>query len=190
MSSVGTLGGIVPSGPNSLKVKRQDFPCDGSTRPWLKQPLQPACLAQRTIMGLEPRVQLHVAGGSENFLVDTGATYCVLTSYSEAFSSQTCTILGATEKKKKKKKITKIFTRALLCCWCGQIFSHQFLVVPIIGSYYWSLIGKRSFPAFKSCRYCSPDRRCFKTLSWGQTDYFSQPASETTPEWEKPFMDV
>ena len=103
MSSVGTLGGIVPSGPNSLKVKRQDFPCDGSTRPWLKQPLQPACLAQRTIMGLEPRVQLHVAGGSENFLVDTGATYCVLTSYSEAFSSQTCTILGATE----KKKITK-----------------------------------------------------------------------------------
>ena len=26
-------------------------------------------------MGLEPRVQLDVAGRSENFLVDTGATY-------------------------------------------------------------------------------------------------------------------
>ena len=34
--------------------------------------------------------------------------------------------MGATE----KKTITKIFTQALLCCWDGQIFSHQFLVVP------------------------------------------------------------
>ena len=76
-------------------------------------------------MGLEPRVQLDVAGRSENFLVDTGATYSVLISYSRAFSSQTCTILGATG-----KATTKRFTRALLCCWDGQIFSHQFLVVP------------------------------------------------------------
>ena len=37
-------------------------------------------------MGLEPRVQLDVAGRSENFLVDTGATYSVPIS---------CTILGA-----------------------------------------------------------------------------------------------
>ena len=43
------------------------------------------------------KVQLDVAGRSENFLVDTGATYSVLTSYSIAFS-QTCTILGATGK--------------------------------------------------------------------------------------------
>ena len=76
-------------------------------------------------MGLEPRVQLDVAGRSKNFLVDTGATYSVLISYSRAFSSQTCTILGATG-----KATTKRFTRALLCCWDGQIFSHQFLVVP------------------------------------------------------------
>ena len=40
-------------------------------------------------------------------------------------TSQTCTILGATG-----KVTTKRFTRALLCCWDGQIFSHQFLVVP------------------------------------------------------------
>ena len=58
-------------------------------------------------------------------LVDMGATYPVLSAYSRAFSSQTCTILGATG-----KAITKRFTRALLCCWDGQIFSHQFLVVP------------------------------------------------------------
>ena len=76
-------------------------------------------------MGLEPRVQLDVAGRSKNFLVDSAATYSVLISYSGAFSSQTCTILGATG-----KATTKRFTRALLCCWDGQIFSHQFLVVP------------------------------------------------------------
>ena len=76
-------------------------------------------------MELEPRVQLDVAGRSENFLVDTGAIYSVFISYSGAFSSQTCTILGATG-----KTTTKRFTRALLCCWEGQIVSHQFLVVP------------------------------------------------------------
>ena len=43
-------------------------------------------------------MKLDVAGRSENFLVDTGATYSVLTSYSRAFSSKTCTISGATEK--------------------------------------------------------------------------------------------
>ena len=70
-------------------------------------------------------MQLDVAGRSENFLVDTWATHSVLISYSGAFSSQTCTILGATG-----KATTKRFTRTLLCCWDGQIFSHQFLVVP------------------------------------------------------------
>ena len=87
-------------------------------------PLQPARLSQITITGLEPRVQLDVAGRSENFLVDTGATYSVLI-YSRAFSSQTCTILGATG-----KTTTKRFTQTLVCCWDGQISSHQFLVVP------------------------------------------------------------
>ena len=74
---------------------------------------------------LEPRVHLDVAGRSENFLIDTGTTYSVLTSYSGAFSSQTCIILDAIG-----KTIAKRFTQALLCCWVGQIFSHQFLVVP------------------------------------------------------------
>ena len=48
---------------------------------------------------------MDVAGRSENFLVDTGATYSILTSYSGAFSSQTCTILGATEKQLQKDSL-------------------------------------------------------------------------------------
>ena len=56
-------------------------------------------------MGLEPRVQLDVAGRSENFLVDMGGTYSVLISDFGGFSSQTCTIWGATG-----KTITKRFT--------------------------------------------------------------------------------
>ena len=91
----------------------------------LSGPLQPACLSQITTTGLEPSVQLHVAGRSENFLVDTGATYSVLISYSGDFSSQACTILDATG-----KATTKIFTIALLCCWDEQIYSHQLLVFP------------------------------------------------------------
>ena len=82
-------------------------------------------------------MQLDVAGRSENFLVDTEATYSVLISYSRAFSSQTCTILGATG-----KTTTKRFTQALLCCWEGQIFSHQFLVDPECPT---SLMGRDIF---------------------------------------------
>ena len=57
--------------------------------------LQPARLSQITIMGLEPRVELDVAGRSKNFLVDTRAIYSVLTSDSGDFSSLICIILGA-----------------------------------------------------------------------------------------------
>ena len=42
----------------------------------------------------------------------------------------------------------------------------------------------------KSCSYCNHGRRCFKTLLWGQTNYFYQPPSKTTPKWERPFMDA
>ena len=86
-------------------------------------PFQPALLSQTAIMELEPRVQLYAAGKSKNFLVDTGATSTILTSYSRAFF-QTCNILDVTE-----TMITERFTQAL-CFWDGQIFSHQFLVVP------------------------------------------------------------
>ena len=43
---------------------------------------------------------------------------------------------------------------------------------------------------FKSCSYCNPDRRYFKTLFWGKNNYFYQPPSETTPKWDRPFIDV
>ena len=99
MLSIGTFGGTLPWGPKSFKVNHQTFPWNGSTE--LKQPI-PASLP---VMGLETRVQLDMAGRSENFLVDTGATYSVPISYSGAFSSQTCTILCAAG-----KTITKRFT--------------------------------------------------------------------------------
>ena len=110
-----------------------------STKPFLTMvqqdrggPLQPAHLSQTIITELEPRVQLDVAVRSENFLADTGATYSVLTSYSRAFFLKSCNILGATGKSNYKR-----FTQALLHCWHGQIFSHQFLVAlatPLLGN--------------------------------------------------------
>ena len=74
--------------------------------------------------------------------------------------------MGATE----KKTITKIFTQALLCCWDGQIFSHQFLVIPECPT---PLLGRDLSLPSKSYSYSTPDRRHFKTLS-GQTIYISQ----------------
>ena len=163
MPSIGTLGSTLPWGPKNIKVKRQGFPHNGSTG--LKCPLQPAHLSQIIITGLEPRVQLDVAGRSKNFLVDTGATYSVLTSYSGDFSSQTCTILGSTG-----KTITERFTGAFLCSWDAQIFPHQFLVVPECPT---PFLGRHLPLPLKSCSYCRPDRRCFKTLFWRQTIFTS-----------------
>ena len=64
-------------------------------------------------MELEPSVQLDVAGKSKNFLVDTGATYSVMSSYSRAFSSQTCAILGATGKTTTKNSPEHFFVAGM-----------------------------------------------------------------------------
>ena len=117
------MGGTLPSGPKSLKVKCQAFPHHGSGGLKRPAPASPPVTDNHHSAGAKGASGC--AGRSENFLVDTGATCSVLTSYSGAFSSQTCTILGATG-----KTATRRFTQALLCCWHGQIFSHQFLVVP------------------------------------------------------------
>ena len=155
MSSIGTLGGTLPSGHKKLKVKCQAFPQDGSTGlKWLA-PASPSVTDNHH--WLEPRVKLDVADKSENFSVDTGATYSVLTSCSRAFSPQSCTTLDA-----RRKTITKRFTWALLCFWDGQIFSHQILVVPECPT---PLLGRDLALSSKSCSYFSPDRRCFKTSS-------------------------
>ena len=58
-------------------------------------------------------MQLDVAGRSKNFLVDSAATYSVLISYSGAFSSQTCTILGATGKKLQKDSPKHFFVAGM-----------------------------------------------------------------------------
>ena len=54
----------------------------------------------------------------------------------------------------------------------------------------WSNRPRLGPQPWKSCSYCNHDRRCFKTLLWGQTNYFYQPPSETTLKWKGPFMDV
>ena len=145
---------------------------------------QPAHLSQITIMGLESRVQLNVAGRSKNFLVDTGAT-CVPVSvltYSRAFSSQTCTIWGATG-----KAITKDSPKHFFVAGMDKYFPTSFWWSLSVLIPYWEEI----FPCLQNLgSYCSPDRRCFKTLFGGQTNYFYQPPSETTPKWERPFMYV
>ena len=51
------------------------------------------------------------------------------------------------------------------------------------------LLGRDLSLPLKSCSYCSPNR-CFKTLFRGKNNYFYQLPSETTPEWERPLMDV
>ena len=71
MPSVVILGNTLPLGSKSLKVKCQTFPYDGSTV--LKQPAPASLPVTDNLHELEPRVQLDVAGRSENFLVDTGA---------------------------------------------------------------------------------------------------------------------
>ena len=135
MPSFGTLGGILPLGPKNLKVKHPSG--------WFNRTevAQPACLSQIIIMswGWSQGYNWMWQCSFQNFLVDTGANYAVLTSYFRDSSSQTCTILGATGKSN-----YKWFIWALLCCWDGQIFPYQFLVVPG-----YCLIGKRSLPAFK-----------------------------------------
>lgn len=56
------------------------------------------------------RLQMDVAGRSITFLLDTGATYSVLTSFSKPFSSRNCTVLGVTG-----KPISQYFTSPLCC---------------------------------------------------------------------------
>ena len=64
----------------------------------------------------EPRVHLDVQVGPRISWLTQGLLLCLI-SYSGAFSSQTCTILGATG-----KATTRRFTQAFLCCWDGQVF--------------------------------------------------------------------
>ena len=79
MPSTGTLGSTLPSGPKSLKVKRQAYPHDGSRG--LKRPAAASPPVTDNHHGAGAKGATDVAGRSENFLVDTGATYSVLISW-------------------------------------------------------------------------------------------------------------
>ena len=120
MLSPGTLG---PKEPKSPEIKHQALPYDAPAG--LKQPTPASPHVTDNHHRLEPRMQLDVASRSKNFLINTRIAYSVLTSYSRAFSPKSCTMLCVT-----RKTVTKRFTQTLHCCWDGQVFSHQFLVVP------------------------------------------------------------
>ena len=108
-------------GTQESQGQAPSLPSRGLSSRGLKQPALASLPVTDNHHGATAKGATGWAGRSKNFLVDTGATYSVLISYSGAFSSQTCTILGATG-----KATTKRFTQALLCCWDGQVFSCQF----------------------------------------------------------------
>ena len=57
-------------------------------------------------------MQLDVAGRSKNFLIDTGATYSVLTFYFGAFS-QSCTIFWVLQEKQLQKNSPEHFVAGM-----------------------------------------------------------------------------
>ena len=67
------------------------------TEAW-RGPVQSALRQQTDIAGPEQRVQMDVVGESSVFLLCATATHSILTSFSESFSKQTCTSMGASDK--------------------------------------------------------------------------------------------
>ena len=107
MPSIGTLGSTLPLGPKSFKVKCQTFPHDGSTG--LKSPAPDSPPITDNHHGAGTKGATGCGRYIREYLGWHGATYSVLTSYSRAFSSQNCTIMGATEKKQSQKYSPKHF---------------------------------------------------------------------------------
>lgn len=76
-----------------------------------------------------------------NFLLDTGAAYSVLVSYSGQLSSQSSQVMGINGVPSLRR-----FTPPLCCLWGKTIFSHQFLVMaecptPLLGRDLLSKLG-------------------------------------------------
>ena len=73
----------------------------------------------------EPRVLITVWGQSVDFLLDTGATYSVLTEAPGPFSSWSASIMGLSGWAKRY-----YFTCSISYNWDSVLFSHEFLIVP------------------------------------------------------------
>ena len=73
----------------------------------------------------EPRVLITVGGQSINFLLDTGATYSVLTEAPGPLSSQPTSVMGLSGRVKRY-----YFSYSLSCNWDSVLFSHEFLITP------------------------------------------------------------
>ena len=69
----------------------------------------------------EPRVLIVVGGQSVNFLLDTGATYSVLTEAPGPLSSQSASLMGLSGRAKRY-----YFSYSLSCNWDSVLFSHEF----------------------------------------------------------------
>ena len=66
-----------------------------------------------------------MGGQSINFLLDTGATYSVLTEAPGPLSSQSASVMGLSGRAKRY-----YFSYSLYCNWDSELFSHEFLIVP------------------------------------------------------------
>ena len=69
----------------------------------------------------EPRVLIIVGGQSVDFLLDTGATYSVLTEAPGPLSSRSASVMGLSGRAKRYS-----FSYSLSCNWDSVLFSHEF----------------------------------------------------------------
>ena len=89
---------------------------------------------------------IDVAGKLVQFLVDTGATYSVLTSLARPLAPETCSIVGVEGKPKLKHSTTP-----LTCTWGKSLKTHKLLVMPecpspLLGRDFLSLGGNSYSP--------------------------------------------
>ena len=66
-----------------------------------------------------------MGGQPVDFLLDTGATYSVLTEAPGPLSSQSASVTGLSGRAKRY-----YFSYSLSCNWDSVLFSHEFLIVP------------------------------------------------------------
>ena len=77
------------------------------------------------ITNVEPRVVIDVVGYLIEFLIDTGATFSVLTQRTGNLSNHKEYVMGLS-----RKRQGHTFLEPLLCKINGQLFLHSFLFVP------------------------------------------------------------